>query len=168
MFESLLTANRRYAQGFALPHLPGRAAKGFALISCMDSRIEPLVMLGLAPGDAKILRNAGGRVTADVLRSLVLATTFLGVTHVAVMHHTDCALANRDENEVRSALTDEQQAATPEWDFLSMPDPDAALNADVRSVRTSAALPGALLVEGWRYDVRTGQVHRVVPAVPIL
>ena len=90
MFDELLAANRRYASGFRLQGIPGAAAKGFGLVTCMDSRIEPLVMLGLSQGDAKILRNAGGRVTSDVLRSLVLATTFLGVEYVAVMHHTDC------------------------------------------------------------------------------
>lgn len=92
MFEELLAANHRYASGFSLQGIPGAAGKGFGLVTCMDSRIEPLVMLGLSPGDAKILRNAGGRVTSDVLRSLVLATTFLGVEFVAVMHHTDCAV----------------------------------------------------------------------------
>ena len=95
MFDDLLRENKRYVSGFSLKGIPARAAKEFGLVTCMDSRIEPLAMLGLVPGDSKILRNAGGRVTSDVLRSLILATTFLGVRRIAVMHHTDCALADR-------------------------------------------------------------------------
>lgn len=164
MFDELLAANRRYASGFRLQGIPGAAAKGFGLVTCMDSRIEPLVMLGLSQGDAKILRNAGGRVTSDVLRSLVLATTFLGVEYVAVMHHTDSALAGRDDAEVRVGLSPEQLEGSAGWEFLAMPDPDAALAADVEAVRNSEALPGGIQVEGWRYDVATGAVLRVIPA----
>jgi carbonic anhydrase len=162
MFDDLLAANRRYASGFALQGIPGTAARGFGLVTCMDSRIEPLVMLGLSQGDAKILRNAGGRVTPDVLRSLVLATTFLGVTHIAVMHHTDCALAGRSDAEVRSGLSPGQLEGSAGWEFLAMPDPDAALAADVNGVRTCAALPPGIAVEGWRYDVATGAVLQVI------
>jgi carbonic anhydrase len=163
MFDELIAANRRYASGFSLQGIPGTAAKGFGLVTCMDSRIEPLVMLGLSQGDAKILRNAGGRVTSDVLRSLVLATTFLGVEYVAVMHHTDCALAGRDDAEVRSGLSPQQLEGAQGWEFLAMPDPDAALAADVNAVRTCEALPAGIRVEGWRYDVATGAVLQVIP-----
>ena len=164
MFDDLLAANHEYSHTFALQGIPGRAAKGFGLVTCIDSRIEPLTMLGLHPGDAKILRNAGGRVTPDVLRSLVLATTFLGVTHVAVMHHTDCALARGGEAEVRSGLSEAQAANSEGWDFLTMNDPDEALAADVRAVRTCTVLPDGVSVEGWRYDVKTGVVRRVIPS----
>lgn len=166
MFDDLLAANREYTSGFALQGIRGRAAKHFGLVTCMDSRIEPLTMLGLRPGDAKIMRNAGGRVTADVLRSLVLATTNLGVTHIAVMHHTDCALAHRSEAEIRSGLSAAQVVNSNDWDFLSMPDPDAALRSDVHSVRTCAVLPDRTVVEGWRYDVETGMIDRVVASDP--
>jgi len=165
-FDDLLAANRRYVSAFSLGAIPARAARGFALVTCMDSRIEPLVMLGLHHGDAKILRNAGGRVTPDVVRSLVLATTYLGVTHVAVMHHTDCALAGRGEPELTSGFSPEQARATHGWNFLAMPDPDASLAADVDALRRCGALPGGVRIEGWRYDVRTGEVHRVVPEEP--
>jgi carbonic anhydrase len=164
MFDDLLAANRQYAQSFALQGIPGRAAKGFGLVTCIDSRIEPLTMLGLHPGDAKILRNAGGRVTPDVLRSLVLATTFLGVTHVAVMHHTDCALARGGEAELRSGLSEKQAAHSEGWDFLTMDDPDEALAEDVDAVRTCAVLPDGVQIEGWRYDVQSGVVDRVIPS----
>ncbi len=162
MFDDLFTANGEYAATFALAGIPARAARHFGLVTCMDSRIEPLTMLGLRPGDAKILRNAGGRVTPDVLRSLVLATTYLEVTHIAVMQHVDCALADRDDDAVRAGLTPEQRAGSVGWQFLTMPDPEAALRADVDVVRTCRAMPAGIHVEGWRYDVGTGVVHRIV------
>jgi carbonic anhydrase len=164
MFDDLLAANRQYARSFALQDIPGRAAKGFGLVTCIDSRIEPLTMLGLHPGDAKILRNAGGRVTPDVLRSLVLATTFLGVTHVAVMHHTDCALARGGEAQLRSGLSEKQTANSEGWDFLTMGDPDEALAHDVDAVRTCEVLPDGIRIEGWRYNVQSGVVDRIIPS----
>jgi carbonic anhydrase len=162
-FDDLLEANRAYTAGFSLAGVPARAAKGFALVTCMDSRIEPLVMLGLRPGDAKIMRNAGGRTTPDVLRSLVLAVTFLGVERIAVMHHTDCAMAGRDEAAVHAALDPARAPAAAGWDFLTMGEPDVALTRDVDAVRNCPVLPPGLAVEGWRYDVGTGAVARVVP-----
>jgi carbonic anhydrase len=162
MMEDLLGANQDYVSSFSLAGIPARAAKRFALVTCMDSRIEPLTMLGLVPGDAKILRNAGGRVTDDVLRSLVLATNLLGVDRIAVMQHTDCALANRDDDDLRSRLPDESRAGAADWAFLAMPDPDVALRHDVDLVRACPLLPAGTHVEGWRYHVETGLVEPVL------
>lgn len=162
MFDDLLTANRRYASEFSLRGLAGRAHREIALVTCMDSRIEPLAMLGLRPGDAKILRNAGGRVTEDVLRSLVLATHLLGVRWIAVMQHSDCALAGRSDESVRSELPGDARQAARSWEFLAMPDPDRALADDVERLRRCEQLPAGLQVEGWRYSVETGLVDRVI------
>jgi carbonic anhydrase len=162
MMDDLLDANRAYASAFTLAGIPARAAKGFALVTCMDSRIEPLTMLGLAPGDAKILRNAGGRVTEDVLRSLILATNLLGVERIAVMQHTDCALAHRDDRAVRSGLPERAREGADTWRFLAMPDPDDALRHDVGLVRTCPLLPAGIHVEGWRYHVDTGVVQQLL------
>ena len=162
MFDDLLHANRRYVSGFELSGIPARAAKEFALVTCMDSRIEPLTMLGLRPGDAKILRNAGGRVTPDVLRSLVLATRFLGVRRIAVMQHTECALADTSDDDIRSELAALGLERPDGWEFLAMPDPDSALRSDVAAVRSCGLLPGEVRVEGWRYRVDTGEIVRVV------
>jgi carbonic anhydrase len=161
MFGDLLDENARYMADFSLAGIQGRAAKEFALVTCMDSRIEPLAMLGLVPGDAKILRNAGGRVTTDVLRSLILATNFLGVRRIAVMQHTDCALAGRTDDELRAEIPG--VAADPgAWEFLAMPDPDRALESDVDTVRACGLLPAGVSVEGWRYSVETGGITRVI------
>ena len=162
VFDDLLESNRSYVAGFSLQGLAPQAAKGLCLITCMDTRIEPLPMLGLRPGDAKILRNAGGRVMPEVLRSVVLAVAFLEVTRVAVMHHTDCAMTKLDDDAVRAQLGPQQADAVAGWDFLTVADPDQALAADVEAVRRCRALPEGIGVEGWRYDVATGEVNRVV------
>jgi len=164
MLDELLHANSAYAEGFTLEGIPPVAARGFALVTCMDSRIEPLTMLGLHPGDAKILRNAGARVTPDVLRSLVLATHFLAVRQIAVMQHTNCALAGVSDDAVRSRLADQGTDGVDDWEFLAMPDPDAALAGDVAIVRECDQLPEGVVVEGWRYDVATGRIHRIIPS----
>jgi carbonic anhydrase len=162
MFDDLLEGNRHYAAGFELAGIPARAAREFALVTCMDSRIEPLAMLGLGPGDAKILRNGGARVTPDVLRSLILATWFLGVRRIAVMQHTGCALAYRSEEEIRAELAAADATRSGDWEYLAMADPDATLVADVEAVRGCVTLPAEVVVEGWRYDVETGRIDQVV------
>lgn len=164
MFDEILAANAAYASDFRNADVQGRPTKPFCLLTCMDTRIDPLAILGLSVGDAKILRNAGGRVTPDALRSMVLAATFLGVTGFAVMHHTRCALAGSDDGSVLEALSEQQRAATQGWKWLSMPDPDAALTADVEAVRSCRGLPPGTAVEGWRYDVGTGAVARLIQA----
>lgn len=137
-FDDVLAANRDYQRSFDDLGLPGQAAKGLAVVTCMDSRIDPLGMLGLVPGDAKILRTAGARVTDDVLRSLELAHDRLGVTRVMVLAHTDCAVATtRAEQEAR-------------------------LERDVQRVRSSPYLPDAMPVVGGVYDVRTGAISLTV------
>jgi carbonic anhydrase len=164
MFDDLIDMNRRYAAGFSLQGLPARARKEFALVTCMDSRIEPLAMLGLVPGDAKILRNAGGRVTEDTLRSLILATNLLAIRRIAVMQHTECALAHQSEDAIRASLPVDPVPRTPAPNFLAMPDPDDALAGDVDRVRRCGLLPPDVEVEGWRYSVATGLIDRVIRA----
>ena len=164
MFDDLIRANAAYADRFALAGIPPGAAKGFALVTCMDSRIEPLTMLGLVPGDAKILRNAGGRVTPDVIRSLVLAAHLLDVREIAVMQHTGCAMADTSDDRLRSVLAERGVDGMDEWDFWAMPDPDAALAEDVARLRACAQFPDGVVIEGWRYDVGTGRVRRLLPS----
>ena len=103
-FTDVLAANEKYVGDFPLAGLQGRAARGLAVLTCIDSRIEPLAMLGLRPGDAKILRNAGARVTDDVLRTLVLASYLLGVDRAMVIAHTNCRMAAGSEDDVHIAI----------------------------------------------------------------
>ncbi len=161
MFDELLAANKRYSETFSLAGLAATAARGLALLTCMDSRIEPLTMLGLVPGDAKIMRNAGGRVTSDVLRSLVFATAYLGVNKIVILQHTKCALTLLSDSDVHARLAAAGLEVGDE-PFLTMADPDEALSRDVEIVRSSRSLPPDITVEGWRYDVDDGSVSRIV------
>jgi carbonic anhydrase len=102
-FADVLTANANHAQNFSRVDLDGRAARGLAVLTCIDSRIDPLAMLGLKPGDAKILRNAGARVTDDVLATLVIARYLLGVERLMLIAHTDCRMVAASEAELEGA-----------------------------------------------------------------
>ncbi|GAB2909223.1 carbonic anhydrase [Rhodococcus aerolatus] len=161
-FDELLADNERYAARFHLQGLAGFATSGFALVTCMDSRIEPLSMLGLVPGDAKIMRNAGGRVTEDTLRSLTLAAHSLGVRRIAVMQHTDCAMMKSTDTEVGARIGTALGRDPVDFTFRTIADPDADLAADVALVRDFDLLPAGVEVAGWRYDVETGRVLVVV------
>ncbi|MFM8002036.1 MAG: carbonic anhydrase, partial [Actinomycetota bacterium] len=99
-FVDILAANAKFVSSFEDEQLTGTARRGLAIVTCMDSRINPLAIVGMAAGDAKILRNAGARVTDDVLRTLVLATYLLAVDRVLVMPHTDCRMASGDEESI--------------------------------------------------------------------
>ena len=162
-FDDLLTANEAYAQRFTSSGLKGRAARGLAVVTCMDSRIEPLQMLGLSQGDAKILRNAGARVTDDVLRTLVLAVHLLGVERIMVVAHTDCRMSKVTDEQVHSSILEQTGIDTRSLDFRTVADQRATLAEDVQRVRSSPYLPAGLPVLGCRYDVATGRVEVVVP-----
>jgi len=160
-FADLLAANRSYAAQFDLGDLAAPAARGLAVVTCIDSRIEPLAMLGLAPGDAKIIRNAGARVSDDVLRSLVLAAHLLGVHRVAVIAHTDCAMTSSTEDELRATIGERAGEDAAGWDFLAIADQRATLASDVDRIRTCPLLPDDLVVAGFVYDVRSGVLDLV-------
>jgi carbonic anhydrase len=151
VFDDLLAANERYQSEFHDPGVTGRAAKGLAVLTCIDTRIDPLAMLGLVPGDAKIIRNAGARVTDDALRSLVLAVHFLNVDRVCVVQHTDCAMTSRTDDEIRAQIPN-----TEGMEFLTMPDQAATLAADIERIRAHPAMPDDLVVGGFVFDVHTG------------
>jgi carbonic anhydrase len=159
-FADVLAANEEYAQSFGLRGLPGAARKGLAVLTCMDSRIEPLAMLGLEPGDAKILRNAGARVTDDVLRTLVLAVFLLGVERLMVIAHTDCRMTVADGADLHAEVQERGGPDTRDFAFLTTTDPMATVREDVESVR---ALPYLRQLEagGFLYDVQTGGLTRV-------
>jgi carbonic anhydrase len=158
MFDDLLAANTRYQRDFALGALEPRAARGLAVVTCIDSRIEPLTMLGLEPGDAKILRNAGARVTDDVLRSLVLATNLLGVDRIAVVPHTNCRMASATEAEMHEAIQEATGHGTDGWEFLAVEDMDQVVKDDLQRLRTCPLLPAGVGIGALLYDVRTGSL----------
>jgi len=126
----------------------------------MDSRIEPLTMLGLGPGDAKILRNAGARVTGDVLRTLVLASHLLGVERLMVIAHTDCRMTAGSEDDIHAAVRDAGGPDTRSLTFHVTDDAARSVCEDVERVRASPYLPH-LQVGGFLYDVATGRLARL-------
>jgi carbonic anhydrase len=159
-FADVLAANEAYAARFQLAELEARAAKGLGVLTCIDSRIDPLAMLGLAPGDAKILRNAGARVTDDVLRTLVLASYLLGVDRVMVVAHTKCRMADGTQDDVHAAIRDAGGPDTRAISFLTTEDQEGDLRADVQRVLSWPYL-GNVTVGGFLYDLDTGRLRRV-------
>lgn len=158
MFDDLLEANRRYRADFHDSGVTGTAAKGLAVLTCIDSRIDPLALLGLRTGDAKIIRNAGARVTDDALRSLVLAVNLLGVTRVCVMQHTECAMASTTDEALRSRIGAARGVDASGWDFLTMTDQVATMRSDVELIRACPLLPADLEVGGFVFDVHSGEL----------
>ena len=155
-FDDLIAANRAFADDFDLGGFDGVAHAGIAIVTCMDSRIDPLRMLGLHQGDAKIFRNPGGRVTPQALEALVLGVHLLGVERILVVPHTRCAMAAHSEAELRRRVG-ESAGADASWQhFGVVEDQLAALEEDVATVRSHPLIPDTVLVGGFVYDVDTG------------
>lgn len=158
MFDDLLEANRRYRTEFHDSGVPGVAAKGLAVLTCIDSRIDPLAMLGLRAGDAKIIRNAGARVTDDALRSLVLATNLLGATRVCLVAHTDCAVVGTTDEDLRARIAARRGVDAAGWVFLAGPDQRAMVRRDLELLASCPLLPPDLEVAGFVFDVHSGEL----------
>ena len=160
-FEDILSANSQFANGFQHSELTGTALRGLAIVTCMDSRISPLAAVGMQAGDAKILRNAGARVTDDVLRTLVLASYLLGVNRVLVMPHTDCRMAIADEAAIHSTIKEQYGIDTSSLEFRTVSNQRTALIEDVARIRSYSLIQKNVSVAGAIYDVSTGQLEPV-------
>lgn len=160
-FKDALTANEEYIKSFKYSDLTGVAQKGIAIVTCMDSRINPLSVVGMRSGDAKILRNAGARVTEDVLRTLVLATYLLGVKRILIMPHTNCRMAMGDEADIHALIQQEHSVDTRSLEFKTVSNQIEALNIDVNRVRSYPLLNKGVVVGGAIYDVATGKITAV-------
>ncbi len=156
-FDDVLAANASYSRDFTGAGLSGTASCGLAVVTCMDSRISPLDMLGLRPGDAKILRNAGARVTHDVLRTLVLAVHLLDVTRVMVIAHTDCRMTGVSDEAIHAQIL-ARGVDTRSLEFGTTSNQGEALDLDVQRIRSWPYLPAGLPVVGCVYDVSTGAI----------
>jgi carbonic anhydrase len=159
-FDDLLAANREFASQFALAGFDGVAHAGVAIVTCMDSRIDPLRLVGLTPGDAKIFRNPGGRVTDAALEALVLGVHLLRVERVLVVPHTRCAVASNTEKELRERVSASAGTDVTWQRFHVVEDQVAALGEDVHRVRTHPLIPERVAVGGFVYDVDTGLLER--------
>ena len=160
-FDDLLAANREFAGNFTLSGFDGVAHAGVAMVTCMDSRIDPLGMIGLSPGDAKILRNPGGRVTDQALVALVLGVNLLDVDRILIVEHTRCAMASSTEDELRSRLGD-SAGMDASWMSLGVIDDQrATVLGDVEKVKAHPLIGDDVLVGGFLYDVDTGLLEPV-------
>lgn len=162
-FDDLLAANRTYAAtDFATGGFDGIAHAGVAIVTCMDSRIDPLRLLGLEPGDAKIFRNPGGRVTANALEALVLGVHLLGVERILIVPHTRCAMASNTEAELRERVGASAGQDASWQGFHVIEDQRAALMSDVRAVRSHPLIGDKVPVGGFMYDVDSGLLEQLV------
>ena len=161
-FDDLIAANRAFAADFDLGGFDGKAHAGVAIVTCMDSRIDPLRMLGLSHGDAKIFRNPGGRVTPQALEALVLGVHLLGVERVLVIPHTRCAMASASEAELQQRVGDSAGVDATWQSFGVVTDQEEGLREDVAKVRSHPLIPESVAVAGFVYDVDTGLLQHVV------
>lgn len=160
-FADILEANSLFAREFTDAGLTGRAQRGLAIVTCIDSRIAPLAIVGMEAGDVKIIRNAGARVTDDVLRTLVLANHLLGVNRVLLMPHTDCKMASGDEASMHEAIHAASGLDTRSLEIRTVADQVAALRGDLVRVRSFPYLRDDLVVGAAIYDVATGALSTV-------
>jgi len=162
VIDELLEANKGYAESFNEGGLPMPPARHVAVVACMDARLHPEKFLGLAVGDAHVIRNAGGRASDDALRSLIISSQLLGTREFAVIHHTDCGMVTFTNEMLREKLADRGDAS--DIDFLPFADNEAAVRDDVEKIRSSPFIPDGISVSGYIYDVNTGQLATIVTA----
>jgi carbonic anhydrase len=159
-FDDLLAANRSFAEDFQLSGFDGVARAGVAIVTCMDSRIDPLGMIGLKPGDAKIFRNPGGRVTEAALEALVLGAHLLQVDRILIVEHTRCAVASNTEADLRAKVSASAGQDASWQRFHVVEDQAQALAEDVQKVRSHPLIPDSVKVAGFVYDVDSGLLEQ--------
>ncbi len=158
--DELLANNEAYAESFDKGNLPLPPARKIAIVTCMDARLSPYVMLGLTEGDAHVIRNAGGVVTDDEIRSLAISQRLLGTEEIVLIHHTDCGMLTFTDDEFRSQV----QADTgikPHWSAESFADLDEDVRQSIARVKASPFIPHTDEVRGFVYDVETGKLREV-------
>jgi carbonic anhydrase len=159
--DEVLEANRDYAESFSKGDLPTPPARRFAVVTCMDARLDPAKFLGLDEGDAHVIRNAGGVVSDDALRSLVISHWLLGTQEALVIAHTGCGLLTFTNEDIHAKLADETGADASGIDFLPFEDLDSSVRASVERVRSSELLPDSFTATGYVYDCSSGALREV-------
>jgi carbonic anhydrase len=157
--DRALEANRRYAATFE--QRPNVVARRLAVLTCMDARFDPARALGLAEGDAHVIRNAGGVASGDAMRSLIVSHWQLGTQEAFVIGHTDCGMAQFTDEELRRRLSEETSAEVEHLRFLTFADVEGRVRESVRLVRASPLLPDDYAVTGLVWDVATGRLRLV-------
>ena len=157
-FENFMKANQAYVDLHGTAHLPINPKTKVAIVTCMDSRLHVAQALGLALGDAHILRNAGGRVTEDMIRSLVISQQQLGTREIVVLHHTDCGAQTFKNEDFTAHLHKELGVDVSDQDFLSFTDVEESVREDMVLLRQSPLIPADVEISGAVYDVDTGRM----------
>ena len=161
VIDELLDNNKRYAKGFEKGDLPLPPAKQVAVVACMDARLHVSKILGLQEGDAHIIRNAGGVVTDDEIRSLAISQRLLGTTEIILIHHTDCGMLTFKDDEFRRQIQ-EETGVRPEWAAEAFSDLDDDVRQNIARIKASPFIPHKDDVRGFVYEVETGKLREVV------
>jgi carbonic anhydrase len=157
--EEFLANNARYASGFSGP-LPMPPAKHAAVIACMDARLNVHAMLGLNEGDAHVIRNAGGVVTDNEIRSLAISQRLLGTREIILIHHTDCGMLTFTDDEFKRAIH-EETGIKPHWAAESFTDLEEDVRQSIARIKASPFVPHKDSIRGFVFDVATGKLNEV-------
>ena len=157
--DEYLANNATYAETFSGP-LPLPPSKGVAVVACMDARLDVAAVLGIAEGEAHVIRNAGGVVTADEIRSLAISQRLLGTREIILIHHTDCGMLTFTDDEFREGIADET-GIKPEWAAEAFDDLTEDVQRSIRRITSSPFIPHTDQVRGFIFDVATGRLTEV-------
>lgn len=159
--DELLANAERYAASFDKGELPLPPGKHIAIVACMDARLNPYGLLGLSEGDAHVIRNAGGVITQDELRSLAISQRLLGTTEIVLIHHTDCGMLTFTDDEFRAQILADT-GVKPGWAPEAFDDLDTDVRQSIERIRTEPSIPLKDSIRGFVYDVTTGKLREVV------
>ena len=158
--DELLENAKGYAEGFDKSDLPMPPGRKIAIVACMDARLNPYGLLGLQEGDAHVIRNAGGVITDDEIRSLAISQRLLGTEEIVLIHHTDCGMLTFTDDEFKRSIQDET-GIKPEWAAEAFPDVDEDVRQSLARVNASPFIPNKDSVRGFVYEVETGNLREV-------
>ena len=158
--DDLLANNERYAASFDKVDLPVPPARKTAVVACMDARMNVFAMLGLSEGDAHVIRNAGGAVTDDTIRSLAISQRLLGTEEIILIHHTGCGMLGFTDDEFRAAI-EQDTGIRPPWAPEAFPELDADVRQSIARIKASPFVPSKDAVRGFVYEVETGRLREV-------
>jgi carbonic anhydrase len=158
--DELLANNDKYVANFDKGNLPLPPGRKVAIVACMDARLSPYAALGLQEGDAHIIRNAGGVITADQIRSLAISQRLLGTEEIILIHHTDCGMLTFSDDEFKKQI-EEEVGVKPEWAAESFSDLETDVRQSIARIESSPFIPKKGSVRGFVYDVKTGQLNEV-------
>ena len=159
--DELLRNNEEYASTFDKVDLPIPPAKRVAVVTCMDARLSPFVMLGLQEGDAHIIRNAGGVITDDEIRSLVISQRLVGTEEIMLIQHTDCGMLTFSDDEVKQQIHDDV-GIKPHFALESFSDLDENVSQSIARIESSPFIPNKENIRGFVYEVETGRLREVI------